>query len=151
MPAMSIAMTSDERQRFLAELHVGILSIPDGEHGPLTCPIWYEYEPGGEVSFVTGADSRKARLLRPGRRVSFCAQQESLPPKYVTLEGPIVAVEAAGIEDVRRVARRYLGAEVGDRYVKATRGGGDGASEVRVRVRPERWLSADFAKRFAAG
>jgi hypothetical protein len=38
---------------------------------------------------------------------------------------------------------RYLGAEVADGYLKATRG--DSAEgEMVVHIRPERWLSRDF-------
>lgn len=145
---MSIAMTKDERQAFLADVHVGILSVPRDGAGPLTCPVWYAYEPGGEIVFVTDAKSRKAALLSPGTRVSFCAQREEMLPKYVAVEGPVLAVEAADVEAVRPIAHRYLGAEIGDRYLEQTRQGPDAPQEIRVRIRPERWLSADFAKRF---
>ena len=46
---MSLAMTKQEREGFLADLHVGIISITEEGRGPLTVPIWYLYEPGGEV------------------------------------------------------------------------------------------------------
>ena len=36
-------MTKQEREAFLADLHIGIISIPDGGRGPLTVPIWYLY------------------------------------------------------------------------------------------------------------
>jgi Pyridoxamine 5'-phosphate oxidase len=146
---MSIAMTKDEREQFLAEVHVGILCIPDGARGPLSVPIWYDYEPGGEIALVTGADSRKGRLLEAGRRVSFVAQHEGLPPRYVSVEGPVVSLERASLDDLRAMARRYLGAEIGDRYIEATRDVEGAPEDVLVRIRPERWLSADFAKRFA--
>ena len=146
---MSIAMSKDEREQLLAGLHTGILSIPDDGRGPLTCPIWYVYEPGGEVVIITPSDSRKGRLLEPGRRVSFCAQQEELPPCYVSIEGPVISIEPASVEDdVRPLAHRYLGAEIGDRDIEATRAGDEPPTEVVVRIRPERWLSADFTKRF---
>jgi hypothetical protein len=145
---VSIAMTKDERQAFLAGVHVGILSIPRDGAAPLTCPIWYSYEPGGEIVLVTDPRSRKAQLLRAGLPVSFCAQSEELPPRYVTVEGPVVAVEPADVEVLRPIAHRYLGKEIGDRYLEQSRQGPDAPEEIRVRIRPERWLSADFAKRF---
>lgn len=145
---MSIAMDRDERETFLAGVHVGVLSIPAEGRGPLTCPLWYEYEPGGDIVLVTPADSRKAELLREGVRVSFLAQDESLPPKYVSVEGPVVSITPADVDaDVRPMAVRYLGEELGNGYVDATRAE-DPRDEVVVRIRPERWLSADFAKRF---
>ena len=60
---MSLAMTREEREAFLAEVHVGVVSIADPERGPLTVPIWYAYEPGGELRIVTDRDSRKGWLL----------------------------------------------------------------------------------------
>ena len=145
---MSLALSLEERQTFLADVHVGVLSVPDGDRGPLTCPIWYDYQAGGEIVFVTGADSRKVRLLKEGTRVSFVAQSEALPPKYVSIEGPVVSVEPADPErDLVPIAQRYLGEEIGRQYVKGTRSGPDAPEDVVVRVRPERWLSADFAKR----
>ena len=145
---MSIAMSKDEREQFLADVHVGIFSIPNEGQGPLTCPVWYRYEPGGEIVVVTPTDSRKAGLLRPGCRVSFCVQQEAMPPKYVSIEGCVVSIETASVDaDVRPLAYRYLGREVGDQYVDATRTGAQSKDEVVVRIRPERWLSGDFLKR----
>jgi hypothetical protein len=42
--------------------------------------------------------------------------------KYVSVEGAIISIEPADIErDLRPLARRYLGKEMGDRYVEKTR------------------------------
>ena len=141
---MSLAMTKQEREAFLADVHVGIISIPEPGRGPLTVPIWYVYE-SGEVRFVTGRSSRKGRLLADCRRLSMCVQTETSPYKYVSIEGPIVAVEDAQLErDRRPLARRYLGTEVGDQYIEETLA--ENADNVLVRVRPERWLTVDYAK-----
>jgi PPOX class probable F420-dependent enzyme len=149
---VSIAFDRAEREAFLSDVHVGVLSLTADGRGPLACPVWYAYEPGGEIVFVTGADSRKAPLLSVGARVSFLVQDESMPPRYVSVEGPVTSVETADPErDVVPIAQRYLGQEVGRQYVNGTRGGPDAPDEVVVRIRPERWLSADFAKRLAQG
>ncbi len=147
---MSLSMTRAEREAFLADLHIGVISIVDGEQGPLTCPVWYAYEPGGEISLVTGKTSRKAAALRAVKRVSFLVQSEDLPYKYVSIEGPLTTLEDADLDkDVRPIAHRYLGREGGDGYLEATRG--DGAEgDLRVRIRPERWLTVDYSKRFQA-
>ena len=84
---MSLAMTKQERETFLADLHVGIISISEEGRGPLTVPIWYSYEPGGELRVVTAKTSRKARLLQHAERFSVCVQTETLPYKYVSVEG----------------------------------------------------------------
>ena len=141
---MSTAMTKQERETFLADLHVGIISISEEGRGPLTVPIWYSYVPGEEVRIVTGRATRKAQLLRTASRFSLCAQTETPPYKYVSVEGPVVAIEPADLErDRRPLARRYYGAEPGDRYIERTR---DLVGNVLVRMRPERWLTVDYGK-----
>jgi nitroimidazol reductase NimA-like FMN-containing flavoprotein (pyridoxamine 5'-phosphate oxidase superfamily) len=146
---MSFAMTKPEREAFLADVRIGIISIAAGERGPLTVPIWYDYRPGGELWFVTERASRKAKLLSGGSRVSLCVQTEAPPYKYVSVEGPIISIDPADVErDTRPMAHRYLGPELGDQYIEATMGGDARAEGVVVRMRPERWLSVDYAKQF---
>ncbi|WP_192810296.1 pyridoxamine 5'-phosphate oxidase family protein [Actinomadura rudentiformis] len=142
---MTLAMNAAERERFLADLHVGILSVTaeDGA-APLAVPVWYLYEPGGEISFVTGQDSRKMSLIRKAGRVSLVVQNEQLPYGYVSVEGAVTAVEQAHPEERRTLAERYLGAEGAAQYLESTK---DVAhTMVVVRVRPERWLTRDYSK-----
>jgi uncharacterized protein len=114
--------------------------------GPSPCPSWYGYEPGGEVWFVTDRDSRKGQRLLLVDRISLCVQTEAPPYQYVSVEGPIAAIERADLERHRRVlAHRYLGKELGDGYLAQS---GSGGSEVVVRLRPERWLTVDYGKAF---
>jgi nitroimidazol reductase NimA-like FMN-containing flavoprotein (pyridoxamine 5'-phosphate oxidase superfamily) len=142
---MTLAMTRRERETFLAGVHVAIISIADEGRGPLTVPVWYAYEPGGELRVITSKTSRKGRLLEKVARFSLCAQTETPPYQYVSIEGPIVGVEAADIErDLRPLARRYLGTAAGDAYIASTRD--EHVDNVVVRMRPERWLTVDFAK-----
>jgi nitroimidazol reductase NimA-like FMN-containing flavoprotein (pyridoxamine 5'-phosphate oxidase superfamily) len=143
-------MTRGEREAFLADVRVGVLSIADGARGPLTVPVWYGYERGGEVWFVTDRDSRKGKLLLLVDRISLCVQTESAPYKYVSVEGPIAAIERADLERHRRVlAHRYLGKELGDGYLAASETSGE--ENIVVRLRPERWLSIDYSKAFGSG
>jgi uncharacterized protein len=142
---VSLAMTKQERETFLADLHVGIISIPEAGRGPLTVPIWYSYELGGELRVVTARTSRKAQLLQHAGRFSVCVQTETQPYKYVSVEGPVVAIEPADVErDRRPLAYRYLGAQRGDRYIEEARE--EYVGNVLVRMLPERWLTVDYAK-----
>ena len=142
-------LTKTEREQFLSDLHVGVITVADGDRGPLTCPVWYVYPVAGSVAFCTKKDARKLALMTIGSRVSFLVQIEGDLahgdlPKYVTVEGPVVKLETADMNrDLRPIMHRYLGAEVADAYLKATRGdSADG--EMVVHIRPERWLSRDF-------
>ncbi len=140
-------MTVEEREAFLAGVHVGVLAITDPGHGPLTVPVWYAYETGGLVTVLTGRHSRKAQLLRPGARVSLCAQTERAPYQYVSVEGPVVAVEEHADEAERRaIAERYLGVEFGALYLEAT--AETAVDEITVRIQPERWWTVDYTKQF---
>lgn len=141
---MSFAMTKSEREAFLADLHVGVVAIPDPAGAPLAAPIWYRYAPGGAIEFITDRDSRKARLLATGTRLSLCAQDERPPYKYVTVEGIVAALDPVDIDrDARPIAHRYLGPERGDAYVQTF---GPPEGMVLVRIRPERWRTVDYAK-----
>ena len=59
---MSRRMTEQERQGFLAEPRVAMLSVASDSDRPLlTVPLWYGYQSGGNISFFTGTHGRKAR------------------------------------------------------------------------------------------
>jgi hypothetical protein len=137
-------MSETQREEFLEGVHVGIVSLQEPGRGPLACPIWYDYKRGGELWFLTDKRTRKERLLSVSGRISVCAQIEQPPYSYVTIEGPVVSIESADLErDVRPMAHRYLGREGGDRYTeKEAEPSID--DTILVKVRPERWLSADY-------
>jgi len=146
---MPFAMTKKEREAFLADVHVAIISIADGERGPLAVPIWYDYEPGGEAWILTDRGSRKGKLLEAAGRFSLCVQTEAPPYKYVSIEGSIVAIEDYDVEKhLRPMARRYLGEQLGDSYVEQTASDPESGGGVLVRLRPEQWLTVDYSKQF---
>lgn len=140
-----MSMTKPEREAFLADVHVGVVAIAEPGRGPLAVPIWYAYEPGGDVRFVTARGSRKGKLIAQATRLSLCAQTETPPYKYISVEGPIVGRDAADIErDLRPLARRYLGPKGGDEYIEGSRA--EHSDNMLVRFRPERWLTVDYSK-----
>lgn len=141
---MSQVMSAAEREWFLAGIRLGVLSVAAGDRGPVTVPVWYDYRPGGEVCFITGAKSRKAELMRDAGRVTLCVHNDDPPYRYVTVEGPISAIEEPVTGAERSAfANRYLGPELGERYLRCTTGEG----LILVRMRPEHWYTADFGKR----
>ena len=110
-----------------------------------TIPVWYSYVPGGTVNVITGGQSVKAQLLRAAGRFSLCVQNESMPYRYVSVEGPITAMDETVSDDERRaLAHRYLGAEGGDLYVAST--AEQAAGSVAFRMSPERWRTSDYGK-----
>ena len=141
---MSHAMTRAEREEFLAGVHVGVIGVTYAERS-LAVPVWYGYEPGGDVVVLTDPDSVKGRALEETRWYSLCAQDETPPYKYVTVEGPVTAIESIDDETRRAMAHRYLGPELGDLYVEST---ADGPESRAFRMTPVRWFTVDYAKDF---
>ncbi len=137
------ALNQQEKEAFLSELHIGVLSIPRDGRGPLTAPIWYCYAPGESLRVMIGKNSQKAKLLAVGTRVSLCAQQETPPYKYVTAEGAVVRIAEGTEEDIVELASRYLGEEQGKGYADNMPISGS----VTVTVRPETWLAVDYSRR----
>lgn len=143
---MSLSMSKAEREAFLADVHVAVLSVARPDRPPLTVPVWYAYEPGGDICIATGAQAKKTGCIRAAAQASLCVQTETPPYKYVTVEGPTTIVPLDDDAFVRRVAHRYLGEQVGDYYVQSTAAERARSGEVLIRLTPQRWLTVDYAK-----
>jgi PPOX class probable F420-dependent enzyme len=136
------AFSEIERQEFLADKHVAVLSVAATEgRPPASVPIWYDYTPGGNVRIMTGASSRKARLITQTGAVTLVVQREEPPYQYVVVEGTVVETTNPAPADLQEsIAIRYLGEEGGRAFVRSM----EGVEEVLFTIRPDRWLSADF-------
>src|ERR1700728_5075799 len=78
-----------DRELFLAEPHIAALSVSAGrDRGPLTVPMWYQYEPGGEVWVLTEAASLKARFIQAEGRFSLIVDWVTPTIRYVSVEAP---------------------------------------------------------------
>lgn len=141
-----LTMSRQEREVFLADVHVGVISIERVDAPPLTVPIWYDYSPEKGVWVLTEPGSQKGKALAAAGRYSLCAQVEQPPGyKYVSVSGQVVEERKADLEgDSRAMAHRYLGPEMGDVYVE---GSPSGESHVYV-MQPERWWTVDYGKMF---
>jgi nitroimidazol reductase NimA-like FMN-containing flavoprotein (pyridoxamine 5'-phosphate oxidase superfamily) len=142
-------LTELEREAFLADPHIAVLSLPsDDDRPPLAFPIWYGYQPGGEITYYTHRTepkSRKLRLLHQGTAVSLCVQREELPYKYVTVEGTVVTVnEAPTAEQQFAIVRRYLSADDAQAYINGELA--SGVALVLFTIRPDRWAGFDFGE-----
>ena len=141
---MSLAMSKAQREAFLAGLHVAIVSIAENGRGPLAVPIWYSYEPGGVVRFVTGGASKKAALIRKAGRLSLCVQTETAPYQFVSVEGPVTIGQPDFERDARAMAYRYLGEQMGEMYLQMT--ANERVNSILVTLTPERWTTVDYTK-----
>lgn len=135
------SLSETERQQFLADKHVAVLSVAADGRPPASVPIWYDYSPGGNIRIATGAASRKARLIERAGAVTLVVQREEPPYQYVVVEGTVVGTDNPAPADVQEaIAIRYLGEEGGRAFIRSM----EGVEEVMFTIRPDRWLSADF-------
>jgi Pyridoxamine 5'-phosphate oxidase len=136
-------LTVDEREQFLAEPHIAALSVSAGPgRGPLTVPIWYQYEPGGEVWILIEARSRKAGLIEAAGRFTLMVDRVTPTTRYVSVEGPVTRTIPGTIELRREITERYLPPEQAEAYLKLAEA--EFGAEIAIYLRPERWLSADL-------
>jgi nitroimidazol reductase NimA-like FMN-containing flavoprotein (pyridoxamine 5'-phosphate oxidase superfamily) len=142
-------MTEQQREAFLAEARVGVLSVAsDDGRPPLIVPVWFAYQPGGELTFFTGTQGRKARktgLIEQAGKLSFLVQHDEPPYRYVAVEGTVVQADRPpAAEQMLAIVRRYLPEEMAQAFVQAELEYPD-SELVLFNLRPDRWLTTDFS------
>ena len=141
-------MTRSEREAFLAEPRVAVLSVAGADgRPPHSTPTFYAYEPGGDVTFFTNTEGRSARkvaLIEDAGAVTLNVQQPEFPYRYVSVECRIVATGRPDAGQVRTIASRYLPPEAADGMAQAETTDPD-SRIVLYTARPDRWLTATFA------
>lgn len=138
-----MALSVAEREQFLAEPHIGALSVTErADRAPLTVPLWYQYTPGGELWVRTAPGSRKMKAIDAAGRFGLLAQRATPTVRYVSVEGPVTRTEPDTPERAREMAARYLPEEKVDGYLEFERT--RMAEHIVVFLRPEHWLSLDM-------
>lgn len=143
-------LTEQEREAFLAEPRIGVVSVASSDgRPPLTVPIWYDYQPGGNITFFTstqGTRARKARLIEEAGVVSFLVQHDSPPYKYVSVEGTVVGIDRPpAMEQMLAILNRYLPEEMAQGFAQGEIE--HPQSELTLfTIRPDRWLTSDFSE-----
>jgi hypothetical protein len=132
-----------DRELFLAEPHIAALSVSAGpDRGPLTVPIWYQYEPGGEAWVLTEAGSWKVRLIDAAGRFTLMVERVAPTVRYVSVEGPVTRTVPGTDDQLREIAARYLPPEKVPAYIEFAQA--ELGEQVAIYLRPQRWLSADL-------
>jgi hypothetical protein len=138
-----MALSKEEREQFLAEPHIAALSVSAGDkRGPLTVPIWYQYSSGGEPWVLTGAGSRKHRLIETQGEFTLMVERVEPTVRYVAVDGPVSRIEPGTDDQLVEVTKRYLAADKVDAYLDYARR--ELGEHVVIYLKPEHWLSADL-------
>ena len=90
---------------------------------------------------ITELNSLKGRYLQKCDRISLCVQNESLPYKYVTVEGPF-EYRKSDKDQLLAMATRYLGEEQGALYASSP----PSEHSIVVTIQPDQWLSTDYSR-----
>ena len=137
-----------DRELFLAEPRIAALSVSAGpDRGPVTVPIWYQYEPGGEAWVLTEAASRKARLIEGAGRFSLMVDRVAPTVRYVSVEGPVTRTVPETDELLREITERYLPPDKAQAYIAFARA--NFGPQIAIYLRPQRWLWSDLGSEFA--
>ncbi|VEG57772.1 pyridoxamine 5'-phosphate oxidase-like protein [Mycolicibacterium aurum] len=138
-----MALSQDEREQFLAEPHIAALSVSAGDkRGPLSVPIWYQYTPGGDLWFTTGAGSRKHKLIEAAGFVTLMVERVEPTVRYVAVDGPVLRIEPGTDEQLVEMTKRYLAPDKVEGYLEFARR--EHGESVAVFLKPEHWLSSDL-------
>ncbi|HEY1487844.1 MAG TPA: pyridoxamine 5'-phosphate oxidase family protein [Micromonosporaceae bacterium] len=138
-----MALSVEEREQFLAEPHIGALSVIERpDRAPLTVPIWYQYTSGGELWVLTAPDARKTRAINAAGRFSLMVQRTEPTIRYVSVEGPVTRTAPSSSERSWEMAARYLPPDKVADFVEYERT--QLGEHMAVYMRPEHWVSADL-------
>lgn len=108
---------ADDPETFLGDANVAILATADKSGRPHAAPIWYLYE-DGEIIISTGQESKKARNVRVNPAVTLVVDRRELPYYAVMVHGSATIGERLSPELRLKMAVRYLGDDMGRRYVE---------------------------------
>ncbi|MDE0846681.1 MAG: pyridoxamine 5'-phosphate oxidase family protein [Actinomycetota bacterium] len=133
-------MSETERDIFVGNVRIAVLAIQRKQKGPLCAPVWYRYSSASGFQIPMANESAKALLLRRHGFATLCIQDEKLPYRYVTAEGPVELTtlnKAERYEAIKDIASRYLGTEAGKSYADTF----PDHDEALVTLTPRNWNS----------
>ncbi len=100
-------MNEQEREAFLKETRLGILSTLDEGRLPVSVPVWFEWD-GQVVRMFSGNDTPKVRRLQADPRgsllvVNHLREQEA----WLAFDGEIAISDEGGLALAERIAPKY--------------------------------------------
>lgn len=135
-----MASIDDPRVRDFLEYktRTGKLAFTAADGRPLVAPIWFVLE-GSELVFNTGKDTAKGRAIARDPRVAISVDLERPPFAFVQIQGEARVSEDPDelLRTATRIAERYMGPELGERFGRRNAVPG----ELVVRVRPTKVLA----------
>ncbi|MGI8664934.1 MAG: PPOX class F420-dependent oxidoreductase [Jatrophihabitans sp.] len=138
---MAHPMTDEQARAFLSEgRRTGKVATVRTDGRPHVAPIWFVLD-GGDLVFMTGADTVKGASLRRDPRASLVVDLERPPYAFVMVEGTVTLssdlVEMLPLSIA--IGRRYMGEQLGEQYGRRNAVEG----ELLVRLTPTKIVAID--------
>ena len=138
-------MSPDEVVAFMRDgSRTGKLAVTRKDGRPHVVPIWFDFDDAtGEIVFVMGKDSLKARCIQRDPRVAICVDTMEMPFDFARIDG--VASLATFDDDPEAMlhwatatCRRYVGDERAEEFGRRNAD----PDELLVRVQPTNYVGA---------
>jgi PPOX class probable F420-dependent enzyme len=131
-------MTESETRNFLMKgTYTGKLATVRKNGWPHIAPIWFILEGDTtNIIFMTWFDSIKAKNIKNNPKVSLCADDQTPPFSFVTVEGTAEIIDEPNdlLRWATRIAARYMGEKNAETF--GTRNSSEG--ELLLRIRPNK-------------
>ena len=124
---------NEEQKKFVSEVNVAVLASVDGKGRPHATPIWYMLD-GEEIVLSVGRGGQKHRNLERNPDVTLVIDSRKLPYYAVMVAGRVEIGPPFDDEQRLALATRYLGEEIGKRYIGTTAGN----DSVTLRLEPRK-------------
>lgn len=124
---------------------VGVLGTVSPSGAPHLAAVWYTFE-DGELLIATSVSSRKAKNVTARPMAELCVNAGSVGP-CVTARGDAGISGPATVDFIGQLARRYLGAVGGDRYMAIR---DPNAESVLISIKPTSWRIWDVDAEMAS-
>jgi len=142
-------MSKREIMRFLMQgTLTGKLATVKKDNSPHIVPVWFVLDEIhkrrggrgiGDIVFMTGIDSLKAKNIQRNNKISFCVDDQTPLFSFVTVFGiaRIYHNNQTKLKWATRIAERYMGKDMAEAYGKRN----SGEDEIVIRVEPTRILA----------
>jgi PPOX class probable F420-dependent enzyme len=147
-------MSKKEIRKFLMQgTLTGKLGTVKKDGSPHVVPVWFVLDESnnrgggrggrerlGDIVFMTGMDSLKAKNIERCNRVSICVDDQSPPFSFVTIFGIARTYHYTQnklFKWATRIAERYMGKDNAEAYGKRN----SGEDEVVIRIKPTKIMA----------
>jgi PPOX class probable F420-dependent enzyme len=131
-------MNEAKKEALLKEANIAVFSSVDAQGRPHSTPVWYLYDEG-EIRISVGKDGQKHKNVKRNPNVSVVIDRRAMPYYAVMIQGTVDIGPSMSQEDHLRLAVRYLGEALGNRYAEMTAND----ESVTLTVRPRKMIEFD--------